>query len=337
MSIPNVQFYGVVHQLIEGNWTYQREGILDETHLRFFTLKEIEKLVKNAGLYIQRIEETLDPKYVNFQSKDPTTFKLGRISINDLTPEEIRRFFVFQYKIIAGKISSNKKDEVLNDINMEENLNDALNDYENDEYKEAINKYETVLQTDPTCAEALAGMGNCYMRLQKPEEAEASFIKAKTFNPENYIAWLGLGLLELYRENMEQAEFNLKRAIKINPESDRAYCALGILNSKTENFIDAEAYYCRALNLNIENLVANKSLIDLSFKTKRFDSAYKYLNKYLDIYPANLNMLFAMAGLQFKMGSIEDSLRTLDNILSIDPKHKYALEFQKSILTLSVN
>ena len=83
--------------------------------------------------------------------------------------------------------------------------------------------------------------------------------------------------------------------------------------------------------------ISNKSLIDLSFKTKRFDSAYKYLNKYLDIYPANLNMLFAMAGLQFKMGSIEDSLRTLDNILSIDPKHKYALEFQKSILTLSVN
>ena len=337
MSIPNVQFYGVVHQLIEGNWTYEREGILDETHLRFFTLKEIEKLVKNAGLYIQRIEETLDPKYVNFQSKDPTTFKLGRISINDLTPEEIRRFFVFQYKIIAGKNPSNKKDEVLNDINMEEILNDALNDYENDEYKEAINKYETALKTDPACAEALAGMGNCYMRLQKPEEAEASFIKAKTFNPENYIAWLGLGLLELYRENMGQAEFNLKQAIKINPESDRAYCALGILSSKTENFIDAEDYYCRALNINIENLVANKSLIDLSFKTKRFDSAYKYLNKYLDIYPANLNMLFAMAGLQFKMGSIEDSLRTLDNILSIDPKHKYALEFQKSILTLSVN
>ncbi len=337
MSIPNVQFYGVVHQLIEGNWTYQKEGILDETHLRFFTLKEIEKLVENAGLCIQRIEETLDPQYANFQSKDPSTFKLGRISINDLTPEEIRRFFVFQYKIIAGKKPSDKKDEVLNDINMEEILNEALNDYENDEYKEAINKYETVLKTDPACAEALAGMGNCYMRLQKPEQAEASFIKAKTFEPENYISWLGLGLLELYRENMEQAEFNLKRAIKINPESDRAYCALGILNSKTKKFIDAEADYCRALDLNIENLVANKSLIDLSYKTKRFDNAYKYLNKYLDIYPTNLNMLFAMAGLQFKMGSIEDSLRTLDNVLSIDPKHKYALEFQKSILALSVN
>ncbi|MGK0180437.1 MAG: spore maturation protein CgeB, partial [Nitrospinales bacterium] len=50
MSIPNVQFYGVVNQLIEGNWTYQKEGILDETHLRFFTFKEIEKLVKEAGL-----------------------------------------------------------------------------------------------------------------------------------------------------------------------------------------------------------------------------------------------------------------------------------------------
>ena len=133
MSIPNVQFYGVVHQLIEGNWTYQTEGILDETHLRFFTLKEIEKLVENAGLYIQRIEETLDPKYENFLGENPTTLKLGRISISDLTPEEIRRFFVFQYKIIAGKVSSEKQDGSLNEINIDNIMSEALNDYENEE------------------------------------------------------------------------------------------------------------------------------------------------------------------------------------------------------------
>ena len=45
-SIPNVQFYGVIHNLIEGNWTYEKEGILDETHLRFYTYKEIIKLLE---------------------------------------------------------------------------------------------------------------------------------------------------------------------------------------------------------------------------------------------------------------------------------------------------
>ena len=132
MSIPNVQFYGVVHELIEGNWTYEKEGILDETHLRFFTLKEIEKLVTNAGLYIKEIEETLDPKYENFENKNPAAIKLGHISITDLTPEEIRRFFVFQYKIIAGKVWTEKHDELLKEVNFENTLSEALSDYENE-------------------------------------------------------------------------------------------------------------------------------------------------------------------------------------------------------------
>ena len=58
-SIPNVQFHGVIHQLIEGNWTYEKEGILDETHLRFFTYKEIEKIFSQAGYSIQKVEEVL--------------------------------------------------------------------------------------------------------------------------------------------------------------------------------------------------------------------------------------------------------------------------------------
>ena len=109
LSIPNVQFFGVVNHLVEGNWTYQKEGILDETHLRFFTFKEIKKLIENAGLYIERTEETLDPQYENFSNGQHTSLKFGRLSMENLTPEEIRRFFVFQYKIIARKINISKK------------------------------------------------------------------------------------------------------------------------------------------------------------------------------------------------------------------------------------
>lgn len=339
MSIPNVQFYGVVHQLIEGNWTYQKEGILDETHLRFFTFKEIEKLVQDAGLRIERVEETLDPQYKNFQGDNHTALQLGRLSINGLAPDEIRRFFVFQYKIIARKVcGENSVDSLSEDGNiyMENTLSEALNHFDNEEYEIALNKYEAVLKANSASADALAGMGNCYMRLQNPEKAESSFIRAKTHDPENYKAWLGLGLLELYRKNAKQAEICLKRAININPESDKAFCALGILKVKSNEFQEAEDYYCRALDINIENVLANKFLIELSYKTERFDSAYDYVKRFLEIYPANLNMLLAMAGLQFKMGSIEDSLKTLDDVLFIDPKHKYALDLQNSVRAVSV-
>jgi tetratricopeptide (TPR) repeat protein len=338
MSIPNVQFYGVVHQLIEGNWTYQKEGILDETHLRFFTFKEIEKLVKEAGLSIQRIEETLDPQYEKFSNENHTALKFGRLSIDGLTPEEIRKFFVFQYKIVARKVMVDIQNETPDEnMVMEKLLAEALNCFDKAEYETSISKYEEALVVDSTSSEALVGVGNCCMKLQNPQKAEVNFIKAKTHDAGNYKAWLGLGLLELYKENIQQAEIYLRKVIEIHPKSDKAFCALGILKTNANDLNEAEEYFCRALDANIDNLLAIKSLIEISYKIEKFDRAQSYLKHFLEIYPANTNMLFAMAGIQFKRGEIEDSLQTLDTVLLLNPKHQYALDFQNSVRTVSVD
>jgi tetratricopeptide (TPR) repeat protein len=90
------------------------------------------------------------------------------------------------------------------------------------------------------------------------------------------------------------------------------------------------------LDVNINNLLAIKSIIEISYKTEKFDKAYRYLKRFLEIYHANINMLFAMAGIEFKRGEVEDSLQTLDKVLLLDPKHQYALDFQKSVRTVSV-
>lgn len=50
--IPNIQHWGVILGLLHGQWRYQDEGILDRTHLRFFTYESIEELFKQAGLSI---------------------------------------------------------------------------------------------------------------------------------------------------------------------------------------------------------------------------------------------------------------------------------------------
>lgn len=57
-SIPNIQNWGVLSELIEGKWDYRSEGILDRTHLRFFTRKSVEELFWTAGFYISCIDTT---------------------------------------------------------------------------------------------------------------------------------------------------------------------------------------------------------------------------------------------------------------------------------------
>ena len=55
-SIPNAQNLGLIYRLLfQGRWTYSDSGILDKTHLRFFTRKEIESLFNQAGLKIEMI------------------------------------------------------------------------------------------------------------------------------------------------------------------------------------------------------------------------------------------------------------------------------------------
>jgi len=49
VSLPNVAHWSVVQDLLQGRWNYQDAGILDRTHLRFFTRKTALELFTAAG------------------------------------------------------------------------------------------------------------------------------------------------------------------------------------------------------------------------------------------------------------------------------------------------
>jgi len=56
-SIPNVRYFGNVWKLlVHGTWEYTEKGILDRTHLRFFTKKSICSTFNRLGYDIQQIQ-----------------------------------------------------------------------------------------------------------------------------------------------------------------------------------------------------------------------------------------------------------------------------------------
>lgn len=57
-SIPNVMHISIIHNLLNGLWTYEESGILDRTHLRFFTKTEITRMFSQAGYEIEEIGNT---------------------------------------------------------------------------------------------------------------------------------------------------------------------------------------------------------------------------------------------------------------------------------------
>ena len=56
-SIPNIlHFYQISEILIQQDWRYRDEGIMDNTHLRFFTKKSIVRMFETCGFTVRRIE-----------------------------------------------------------------------------------------------------------------------------------------------------------------------------------------------------------------------------------------------------------------------------------------
>lgn len=61
-SIPNIMNAHVIYELLHGNFTYQEAGILDRTHLRFFTQKEIYHMFEKEGYEIDQFLWKVDKK-----------------------------------------------------------------------------------------------------------------------------------------------------------------------------------------------------------------------------------------------------------------------------------
>ena len=50
ISVPNVRHLSVLWSLaVRGDWRYEEEGILDDTHLRFYTSRSVRRLLQGTG------------------------------------------------------------------------------------------------------------------------------------------------------------------------------------------------------------------------------------------------------------------------------------------------
>ena len=56
VSIPNIANWKVRLKLLLGKFDYREEGIMDKTHLRFFTKKTAVRLIEKAGYKIEKEE-----------------------------------------------------------------------------------------------------------------------------------------------------------------------------------------------------------------------------------------------------------------------------------------
>ena len=105
-SIPNIRFRNVLLDLLFGYWSYLPSGILDVTHLRFFTLREMKRLFRTAGLYIYDIKGNRDVKSDNLslpREYSHFNFDIEDLRLLNVPRDEVPEFSIIQFMLKAGK------------------------------------------------------------------------------------------------------------------------------------------------------------------------------------------------------------------------------------------
>lgn len=97
--IPNLMHYSVLKQLINGYFTYTDTGLLDKTHIHFFTLNEILLMFERAGYEIEELRYTGGKQYADIEEQ---RFVQKLLNISEQADEEM--FYAFQY-VVAAKIN----------------------------------------------------------------------------------------------------------------------------------------------------------------------------------------------------------------------------------------
>lgn len=97
-SIPNIRHWSVVSRLLEGRWEYADAGILDRTHLRFFTWHDCMLMFEKAGYSINQGEATM----LNGDNGIPEEIvtALGKAGLNVSTLSEESRHYQFLVKAV---------------------------------------------------------------------------------------------------------------------------------------------------------------------------------------------------------------------------------------------
>ncbi|CAB1073856.1 hypothetical protein D1AOALGA4SA_1975 [Olavius algarvensis Delta 1 endosymbiont] len=107
-SIPNIGSLAIVDSLAKGKWTYKESGILDATHLRFFTLHEVKKMFSDCGYQIEEILCNTLPfiDLNNFQNK--ASIDSPKVTIKNVTKEEAVQLCTQQFVVKAYKPNEHK-------------------------------------------------------------------------------------------------------------------------------------------------------------------------------------------------------------------------------------
>jgi SAM-dependent methyltransferase len=102
-SVPNVRNLATLDELAAGSWRYEPNGVLDITHVRFFTKASLRELFESTGFSVVDMQPLLRPELIepHVVGRQPGRLLTRNLSIAFRGLDDLEDLYALQYVIDA--------------------------------------------------------------------------------------------------------------------------------------------------------------------------------------------------------------------------------------------
>lgn len=102
-SVPNIRNLVNLDELAAGRWEYAPFGVLDITHLRFFTRSTLRRMFEETGFAVAHLEPLTQPVWIDRHviARRPGRLVTQNLSIAFRSREDLEDLYAFQYVVDA--------------------------------------------------------------------------------------------------------------------------------------------------------------------------------------------------------------------------------------------
>jgi len=320
LSVPNIRYYEILSGLAEGRFDYQESGILDRSHLRFFTKKTLVELLESSGLQIETLAANVSSEFTRMsealarKNESRTDIDLGPIILKNQSPEDVRDLFVMQYLITARRkvFGIIEKVDDLISSGIWEGVEDIL-----------VSSLSDPVLTREERAEVEIKLGEVLSRRGDLEGAKNAFARAIPVVGDER-AWQGRAVVNLLLKDYSGSLADFKKAYEINPNSFAALSGFGMVCQEIGRYDDAVYYYDQSLGVFLEQEEILRLMVDSARAIGRPDLAIQRMKEFLKVHPFKSGFKILYAQILEESGQFEEALSVALEILSRDPQNKVA-------------
>lgn len=270
LSVPNIAHNSVIIDLLNNNFNYTSTGLLDNTHVHFYTKYTVDKLVEESGLYVAK-------RYATYSQVGKNEFNNTYQLKDDYIAEYLKTRYlgeVYQYVyIITTDSSVVAQDNIVeySDYLYSQCLFDYGNGYTDDikyylksEQNSYVFTYENIREINKLRFDPLNN--RCIVRLVRAEGLIGAEKVSLKFDSTN--AMCVIGDCYYFGDDDSQIHFitEHKKYDKIIIEVEYIHCNRGVLTlsdtiveqmNHEKNIIEQKDNYINDLNKKINDNVQN--------------------------------------------------------------------------------